>query len=81
MEIQSLYGLVERIAGKENVSLIAPALECFEAQTEQTLTEVTATIGTHRAIDYIEKELSLSSAKDVSLSLRRRLISEHLQTR
>ena len=80
MEIQSLYGLVERIAGKENVSLIGPALECFAVQTEQALTEVTATIGTHRAVDFIEKELDLASDK-IPLSHRRRLISEHLQGR
>jgi hypothetical protein len=78
METQSLYGLVERIAGKGNVSLIAPALQSYEVQSEQKLTEVTATVGTHRAIDYIEKKLSVLSAGNTSLCLRRQLISEHL---
>lgn len=81
METHSLYGLVERIAGKDNVSLIAPALQCVEVQSEVQLTVDTATLGTHRAINYIENELSLLSARNLPLCLRRQLISDHLQER
>ncbi len=79
MEAQTLHDLVERIAGKEQLAIIGPALECFQIQTEVPLTEMTASRATRRAIDYLDTELMASSAQNHALSVQRQLIADYLR--
>ncbi|MEH6651777.1 MAG: hypothetical protein V7707_17290 [Motiliproteus sp.] len=81
MDNQSLQTLVERIAGKAEVTLIVPALERFEVQSEIRLTEALAVRATQRAVDYIASEEMQYSSQGGSLSARRQLIADHLQRR
>ena len=79
METQILHDLVERIAGKEQLAVIGPALECYQIQTEVPLTEMTASRAARRDINYIATELMASAAQNHSLSVQRQLIADHLQ--
>ncbi|MFT6916654.1 MAG: hypothetical protein ACJAWL_002997 [Motiliproteus sp.] len=79
MDTQTLHDLVERIAGKEHLTLIGPALECFQIQTEVPLTEKTASQATRRAIGYLGSGLLVASPQNHALSVQRQLIADHLQ--
>lgn len=79
METQALHDLVARIAGKEQVALIGPALECVQIQTEVCLTELTATQATRRALEFLDSGLRAASPHNHALSVQRQLIAEHLQ--
>ncbi len=78
MNIYSLYILVGNIAGKDRVSLIAPALEQVEIQSEIALTESLAATATRRAVEFIEVETQGLLRGAASLSEQRCLIVEHL---